>query len=203
MFYNNTNPYNSYPYTIYNNQPQPQYQQNMYQGQPMQQQSQVQQPQNNQQNQVQQQIYFPLTFVRGLEEAKAFILNPNQTAYLRDSENKDIMYIKTLDSQGIPNIQIKRLVDFKPDENNKNNNKEEKSKINFDDYIKKEDIAGYLSSYLSKFNFIKKDDLNNYPTMEDFTKFDIKVENDLERLTKQIDKLLSNRNNNFKKSEQN
>lgn len=47
----------------------------------------------------QQNQYIPLTFVSGIEGAKAFILAPNQTVYLRDSET-ETLFIKTADSQG-------------------------------------------------------------------------------------------------------
>ena len=43
--------------------------------------------------------YIPLTFVNGIEGAKAYIVAPNQTVYLRDSD-ADIIYIKTADPQG-------------------------------------------------------------------------------------------------------
>lgn len=47
----------------------------------------------------QQYPYVPLTFVNGIEGAKAYIVAPNQTVYLRDSD-ADIIYIKTADPQG-------------------------------------------------------------------------------------------------------
>lgn len=69
------------------------------------------QMQTQQVQQPQQQVYLPLTFVNGINEAKMFIVQPNQTFYLRDNTAKDILYIKSVDSQGTPNIQIKKLVD--------------------------------------------------------------------------------------------
>ena len=56
---------------------------------------QMQQPQNMQQ----QTQYIPLTFVSGIEGAKAFIVAPNQTVYLRDSDT-ETLFIKTADAQG-------------------------------------------------------------------------------------------------------
>lgn len=47
----------------------------------------------------QQYPYIPLTFVNGIEGAKSYIVAPNQTVYLRDSD-ADIIYIKTADPQG-------------------------------------------------------------------------------------------------------
>ena len=75
MNYNNPyyNPYQQYPYTNQNYQ-QPQYQQ----------------PQTN---------YLPLTFVNGIEGAKAFIVHPNQTFYLKDSDS-NLLFEKKADAQG-------------------------------------------------------------------------------------------------------
>lgn len=71
MNYNNPyfNPYQQYPYT-----------------QPTQQQT----PITN---------YLQLTFINGIEGAKAFIVAPNQTIYLKDSDS-NILYEKKADAQG-------------------------------------------------------------------------------------------------------
>ena len=71
MNYNNPyfNPYQQYPYT-----------------QPTQQQT----PMTN---------YLKLTFINGIEGAKAFIVAPNQTIYLKDSDS-NILYEKKADAQG-------------------------------------------------------------------------------------------------------
>ena len=71
MNYNNPyfNPYQAYPYT---------------------QQTPTQQPQTN---------YLQLTFINGIEGAKAFIVAPNQTIYLKDSDS-NILYEKKADAQG-------------------------------------------------------------------------------------------------------
>lgn len=57
----------------------------------------------------QQTNYLPLTFISGIEGAKAFIVAPNQTVYLRDSD-AEIIYIKTADSQGRYNLKAYNLV---------------------------------------------------------------------------------------------
>ena len=77
---NYNNPYNQYPYTQYNNN------YNQFNQQP-----QYQQPQ--------QTTYLPLTFVNGIEGAKAFIVGANQTVYLKDSDS-NILYEKRADQQG-------------------------------------------------------------------------------------------------------
>lgn len=51
------------------------------------------------QPQQQQTNYLPLTFINGIEGAKAFIVAPNQTIYLKDSDS-NILYEKKADAQG-------------------------------------------------------------------------------------------------------
>ena len=51
------------------------------------------------QPQPQQTNYLPLTFVSGIEGAKAFIVAPNQVIYLKDSDS-NILYEKRADDQG-------------------------------------------------------------------------------------------------------
>lgn len=80
MNYNNPyyNPYQQYPYTMQPQQPQ---------------QQQYHQPQPQQTN------YLPLTFVNGIEGAKAFIVGANQVVYLKDSDS-NILFEKKADYQG-------------------------------------------------------------------------------------------------------
>lgn len=47
----------------------------------------------------QQTNYSQLTFINGIEGAKAFIVAPNQTIYLKDSDS-NILYEKKADAQG-------------------------------------------------------------------------------------------------------
>ena len=77
MNYNNPyyNPYQQYPYTMQPQQPQQQY------------------------HQPQQTNYLPLTFVNGIEGAKAFIVGANQVVYLKDSDS-NILFEKKADYQG-------------------------------------------------------------------------------------------------------
>ena len=88
--YNNPyyNPYQQYPYTQGNTQ-------------------QFQMPQQPQ-AQVQQTNYLPLTFVNGIEGAKAFIVNPNQVIYLKDSDS-NLLFEKKADSQGKYTITVFEL----------------------------------------------------------------------------------------------
>lgn len=79
-FYNQ----NPYGYNYYQNS-------NMYQQQPMQ--------------QVLQQAIIPMTYVNGLEGAKAYWMATNSIAYLRDNNDDSILYEKKTDSLG--KFQIK------------------------------------------------------------------------------------------------
>ena len=58
---------------------------------------------------VQNYPYIPLTFVNGIEGAKAHIVAPNQTIYLRDND-AEIIYIKTADAQGRYSLKAYNLV---------------------------------------------------------------------------------------------
>lgn len=70
-------------------------------------QQQVAQPQMQQQ--IQQPNYLPLTYVNGEEGAKAYIVSPNTTIYLRDSDSNKL-FIKTSDNNGKYTIEGYELV---------------------------------------------------------------------------------------------
>lgn len=105
-----------------NQQPQQQYNNmnNMYQ-----------QPQ-----QLQQTSYFPLTFTSGLIGAKAFIVAPNQTAYLRDSdEGSNLLFEKSADMYGKYTIKAYRLTEVDLDNIDKPANEKPQ-----EDFITKKDL---------------------------------------------------------------
>lgn len=172
MSYNNyNNPYAQYPYSAnYGGyQPQAQYPQNYnYQ----QQVPQAQYPQNVQAQQQVQTNYLPLTFVNGIEGAKAFIVSPNQVIYLKDSDS-DILFEKKADNQGKYELNAFRLT--KIDINN----------------VGKDTNANPISTD----RFIMKEDLKGYATLDDFSKLEVKFDNALDRISRQIDRL-NNRNSN-------
>lgn len=95
----NSNFYNQNPYGYGGY-----YQQPMYQTQP-----QVQQ--------VQQQIVIPLTYVNGLEGAKAYFMGTNQVAYLRDNNDDSILYEKKTDNVGKYQMKAYKLTELKTSEN--------------------------------------------------------------------------------------
>lgn len=93
------NPYN--PYSPYTNYGYPNLMQNQYQN--------PNQYQNQYQNQTTTQQPNSYVFVNGIEGAKAYQVNPNQTMMLLDSE-EPIVYKKTSDQFGKSSIQFFRLV---------------------------------------------------------------------------------------------
>lgn len=73
-------------------------------------------PYSQPQPQPQQTNYLPLTFVSGIEGAKAFIVAPNQVIYLKDSDS-NILYEKRADAQGRYSLvayEMKPVNDSKP-----------------------------------------------------------------------------------------
>ena len=86
----------------------------------------------NQQPPINQTSYLPLTYVSGLIGAKAFIVQPNQTVFLRDSdEGSDLLFQKSADMYGKYTLKAYKMVEVNLDdsgkpinENNKNNNME-------------------------------------------------------------------------------
>ena len=92
----NSNFYNQNPYGYGGY-----YQQPMYQAQP----------------QVQQQVVIPLTYVNGLEGAKAYFMGTNQVAYLRDNNDDSILYEKKTDNVGKYQMKAYKLTELKTENN--------------------------------------------------------------------------------------
>ena len=112
--------------------------------------------------------YLPLTFVNGVEGAKAFIVQPNQTIYLKDSDS-NLLFEKRADSQGKYTLNAFEMKDVQINELGK---KIEPSSILTDNLAEKKELANYL-------------------TLEEFSKYEIKMNNALDRLTRQIDLVVS------------
>lgn len=100
---------------------------NQYKGQ-------YQQPiQQMQQNMPTQQMQMPpippkpindIIWVQGLEGAKGFLVAPNNTVVLWDTENP-VIYVKTADASGIPSM---RVLDFQERNSNTSNSQENEPK---------------------------------------------------------------------------
>ena len=115
----NYNQYNQYPYTNYN-----------YQQPNMNMQYQQVQPQ-------QQTTYLPLTFVNGIEGAKAFIVGANQTIYLKDSDS-NVLFEKKADSQGKYTILAYELKPLELSNIGKETKVEQINYMTFEDFKKYE-----------------------------------------------------------------
>lgn len=46
-----------------------------------------------------------VAYVNGIEGAKGYVLFPNQTAILFDSDDKEKFYVKTADANGVPTLE--------------------------------------------------------------------------------------------------
>ena len=132
--------YNNYPYGSmyqqpYNNQVQPNY--NQPQTQP-QQQSQI--------------PFMPLTFTSGLVGAKAYIVAPNQTVFLKDSDtNSNLLFEKSADQFGRYTLKAYELTEINVDNIGKEKNVSPKI-----DYATKDEFEQFKTQIL---NLIKPNDV--------------------------------------------
>ena len=107
----------------------------------------------NQQPQMQQTqtSYLPLTYVSGLIGAKSFIVAPNQTVYLRDSdEGSNMLFEKSADPYGKYTIKAYRMVEVNLDDVGKPINENEKKFI--PEVATKEDLTNFKLLFESKIN---------------------------------------------------
>ena len=132
---NYNNPYNQYPY-INNNYG---YQQPTYQP--------TYQPQYQNQYQQPQQSYIPLTFVSGIEGAKAFIVAPNQVVFLKDSDS-DLIFQKKADAQGKYEMKAFHMTEV-TDGNN--------TVTNSSNYITKNDLNALESIFTNKIDILLRE----------------------------------------------
>lgn len=137
---NYTNPYtNTYGgYYPQSNYPQPNYN-NAYNYQQMMAQQQTM-------PQIQQPNYLPLTYVNGEEGAKAYIVSPNTTIYLRDSDSNKL-FIKSSDNNGKYTIEAYELTPI-----GENSQKAQISHESIDpnQFISKEQLSALESKFDAK-----------------------------------------------------
>lgn len=129
MAYNNGFPMN------YNYQYQQQFQQPIPTPQP-----QINQNQNN-----------PIIWVSGEAGAKAFLVAPNTTVQLWDSENP-VIFLKSADASGMPSMKI---LDYTIREGEKPQNTPLKSEMN--NYATKEELNAFRSEILQTIEKVKGD----------------------------------------------
>lgn len=117
---NYSNPYYQYPYTMQScAQPQPQYQQ------------------------PQQTSYYPLTYVNGIEGAKAFIVSPNQVVYLKDSDS-NMLFEKRADQTGRYS-----LIAYEMNQIDMNSNKPTQNKM---EYATKSELEQFREDFIARLN---------------------------------------------------
>lgn len=146
-------------------------QQNYYGQQHYQQPMQVQQqaPQTN---------YIPLTFVNGIEGAKAFIVPANSVVFLKDSDST-ILFEKKADQQGKYTLNAFNLVPIKDINNIKN------------------EINGTHEAN-SRVG-LSKDDLGAFVTKSEFKAFERDLFNEIGKLSHLVEKTRSVARNNEKR----
>lgn len=126
--------------------------------------------QNQQQPQMQPQqqtSYLPLTFTSGVVGVKSFIVAPNQTVFLRDSdEGSDLLFQKSADMYGKYTIKAYHMVE-----------------VNLDDVGK-------------PINDVNKNNIEKVATKEDLTNFKLLIDNKINELASIIQKTFKSPKNN-------
>lgn len=83
-----------------------------------------------------------ITWVQGIEGAKAFQLTPNSNIILMDSETDNIFYIKTSDNVGMCNLRMFKFEEIT------NTPKSQ----NLDQYVRKDELEQLLNELLGGSN---------------------------------------------------
>lgn len=140
--------YNNFFPASYQN---PYYQQLMGQQQPvipniMQQQQQQQQPQAQGQN------TSGLTWVQGPEGAKSYLVAPNTTVQLWDSENP-VIYLKSADASGMPSMKI---LDYTVRDGEQTKTPITKEK---NDFVTRDEFAAFKEEIKAEFNNFSKSEV--------------------------------------------
>ena len=120
--------------------------------------------------------YLPLTFTSGLVGAKSFIVSPNQTVYLKDSdEGSNILFEKSADQNGRYTLRAYELNEIKVD-----------------------DIGKPKESVKSQANQITKEDMRYFATKDDLIALQRVLETQMNNLSSLIQKGSKNgKNNNY------
>jgi hypothetical protein len=103
-------------------------------------------PQMSQQT---QQMFMQLTFVNGLDEAKAYIVAPNSSIYLRDN-NTNKLYIKSCDNTGRSSLEEYNLVKSTEKTSNLSEN------IDYNQFVTTSVFQSMKDEFCAKFEEIEK-----------------------------------------------
>lgn len=95
---------------------------------------------NNQRSQfIPQQQQNGITWVQGIEGAKAFQIAPSSNTVMLDSENDGIFYIKVSDNVGMCTLRIFKFTEI---------TEQQPAKLNPDEYVKKSELEEILNKML-------------------------------------------------------
>jgi hypothetical protein len=112
---------------------------------------QFQQPISTPQPQINQNQNNPIIWVSGEAGAKAFLVAPNTTVQLWDSENP-VIFLKSADASGMPSMKI---LDYTIREGEKQQNTPLKNDMN--NYATKEELNAFRSEILQTIEKVKGD----------------------------------------------
>lgn len=105
----------------------------------------VQQPQ-----QPNQQTSFLLTFVKGLNGAKEYLVGPNQTVYLKDMDS-NLLFVKKANNEGMYSINVLELKETNVDSSG---NVQTAAKV---EYATKDDINNLMALFNENMNKLSTD----------------------------------------------
>ena len=86
-----------------------------------------------------------ITWVQGLEGAKAYQMNPNSNVLLMDSENEGVFYIKVTDNIGMADLRVFHYTEVAQQDTRKNPVSEDLS-----EYVKKSELNDLIKSILAE-----------------------------------------------------
>ena len=84
-----------------------------------------------------------ITWVQGIEGAKAYQVTPNTIVQLMDSENDGIFYIKVSDNIGMSTLRTFRYTEIEQPE-------EPQQQTNLSEYVRKDELQDLITSLLAK-----------------------------------------------------
>lgn len=115
-----------------------------------------------QSNQPQQQSSNGIIWVQGEAGAKSYMLAPNTTLALWDSE-ANVIYLKSTDASGMPSIKTLKYTIEQPQ--NPTNQLQQDSQVDMKDYIRRDEFNQYMEAFnthvLAEFSKQLKEVFNN------------------------------------------
>ena len=101
-----------------------------------------------------------ITWVQGMEGAKAYQMTPNSNVLLMDSENDGVFYIKVTDNIGMADLRIFHYTEVAQQDTRKSLTSDELS-----EYVKKSELSDLINSILAEREVANEQPLSaNAPT---------------------------------------